>query len=90
MLPRLSRLSEQHVRPILEWRLFFCKNNVKGYQTLTIQEILRPLQHREDPGYHCIPEVRQGQQAKQAQQAQQAPVDLESYSENKKFNIYFS
>ena len=66
---------------------------MKGYQTLTIQEILRALQHREDPGYHCIPEVRQGQQAQQAQQtqqAQQAPVDLESYSENKKFNINFS
>ena len=56
---------------------------MKGYQTLAIQEILRALQHREDPGYHCIPEVRQGQQALQAQQA---PVDLESYSENKKVN----
>ena len=77
LILRLRRLCEQYFRLIQESRLLSCKYKVKGYQTSTIQEILGPLYHREGLGYHCIPE---------AQEVQQAPVDLESYSENRKVN----
>lgn len=80
LLPRLRRLFEQYFRLIQESRLLSCKYKVKSYQTSTIQEILGALQHREGLGYHCIPE------AQEAQEVQQAPVDLGSYSENRKVN----
>ena len=63
----LWHLLKHKLRPMWEYLLLLCKSTVTSYQTQMVQEILMVLQHREDPGCHCI------------LKAQEVHEDLESY-----------